>query len=399
MASGHVEKKGKNWYVVLELENEDGERRRRWVSAKKELGLAKRPTKPQAEELLDKYLRDLHDGTYVEPTDITVKEYLLQWLEDYAKPNVKPTTYGIYKNMIKKHIIPALGDIELSRLRKSKIKGFLAEKQKDGARADKKPGRLSNRSVEYIYVVLKSVLKHAVEDELLKKSPAEGITPPRPGKSNIKYWERHQVEKFLRALRETNYKFKKMVFEGHRLYALYLLALTTGMRRGEILGLKWNSIDFKKKTIRIRSTLVDTDDGYLFQDSTKTGNERTISISNKLAATLDVHKARQSQEFMALGRPEKDMGLVFTTTTGTPISPRNLNRQFQCLLKKFDLPQINFHALRHTCATMLIEDGIDLKTIADLLGHINSSMLLNIYSHVTSKMKDRAVNAFDDLMD
>lgn len=398
MPSGHVTKKGKNWYVVLELDNEDGERDRRWISAKKELGLAKRPTKAQAEELLNKYLRDLHDGVYVEPTNITVKEYFTQWLDDYAKPNVKPTTFGSYKNMIEKHIIPSLGHIELAKLRKSKIKGFLAEKQKDGARADGKEGRLSNRSVEYIYVVLKSALKHAVEDELIKKNPAEGITPPRPGKPNIEYWERHQVKTFLEGLHKYNYKFKNIVYESHRLYPLYLLALTTGMRRGELLGLRWENIDFKKKTIRIRATLVDTDDGYLLQDSTKTGKERTIEVSGKVIAALENHKARQAQEFMALGRPEKDEGLVFTSLNGTPISPRNLDRQFDQLIKKFKLPKINFHALRHTCATMLIESGVDLKTIADLLGHADASMLLNIYSHVTSKMKDRAASAFDDML-
>lgn len=399
MPSGHVVKKGKNWYVVLELENEDGERKRKWISVRKELGLAKRATKPQAEELLERYIRDLRDGLYVEATEITVKGYLEQWLEDYVKPNVKPKTYSIYKNMVEKHIIPALGHIELAKLRKSKIKGFLAEKQKDGARADKKEGRLSNRTVEYIYVVLKSALKHAVEDELIRKNPAEGITPPRPEKTNIQYLERHHVKAFLDALRESNYKFKGVVFKGHRLFPLYLLALTTGMRRGELLGLKWENIDFKKRLIRVRTSLVDTDDGYLLQDSTKTGKERIIGpVSEKIIAVLEEHKARQAQEFLVLGRPEKDKGLVFTSMEGTPISPRNLNRQFQTLIKKLKLPEINFHALRHTCATMLIEDGVDLKTIADLLGHSNASMLLNIYSHVTSKMKDRAARAFDDLL-
>lgn len=122
----------------------------------------------------------------MEPTNITVKEYFTQWLEDYVKPNVRPTTYGSYKHMVENHIIPALGHIELSKLRKSTLKGFIAEKQKDGARADGKPGRrLSNRSVEYMFVVLKSGLKHAVEDELIKKIRRKESR--LPGRESPKY--------------------------------------------------------------------------------------------------------------------------------------------------------------------------------------------------------------------
>ena len=176
MPSGHVTKKGKNWYVVLELDNEDGERDRRWISVRKALG--PKAGSREAKALLRKYLQEFDEGTYIEPNEITVKEYLLQWLEDYVEPNVKPTTYSSYREKVNCHIIPSLGHIELAKLRKSKIKGFLAEKQKPGARADGKPGKLSNRAFSIFFTVLKAA-SACGEDELIKKNPAKGI--PRPG--------------------------------------------------------------------------------------------------------------------------------------------------------------------------------------------------------------------------
>ena len=405
MPSGHVEKKGKNWYVILELENEDGERNRRWISAKKELGLAKRPTKPQAEELLNKYLRDLHDGVYVEPSDITVKEYLLQWLEDYAKPNVKPTTYGTYKNAAEKHIIPALGKLQLSKLRKSKIKGFIATKQKEGARADNKDGKLSSSSVYNIFFVLKNMLKHAVEDELIRRNPAEGLSAPKKEKPEVKYWEQDQAKAFLKALREHK-DGKNQKKKGHRLYALYLLALTTGMRRGELLGLKWENIDFKKNTIKVASSFVHTNEGDIMQESTKGGKSRIIEVPEGVMKALKQHKKQQAEMLIALKRPadnksdekEEWKNLVFTTTKGTPILPRNFERQLKSLIKKYKLPPLAPHGLRHTAATKMLEDGVGVKTVAYVLGHEDASVLLNIYTHVTPKMKTTAAESMSDLI-
>lgn len=395
MPSGHVTKKGKNWYVVLELDNEDGERNRRWISVRKALG--PKAGSREAKALLRKYLQEFDEGTYIEPNEITVKEYLLQWLEDYVEPNVKPTTYSSYREKVNCHIIPSLGHIELAKLRKSKIKGFLAEKQKPGARADGKPGKLSNRSVQYIFTVLKAALSHAVEDELIKKNPAKGITPPRPEKhkEKLRYWEYDQAKTFLNALKEHK-DSKKQKETGHRLYPLYLLAITIGMRRGELLGLKWESIDFKKRTIKVESSLVAQDKGpALLQDSTKGGRDRIIEeIDPAILDILQAHRKKQAQMLMALGRPELDHGLVFINTKGKPIHPSNIDRQFAKLIKKYKLPKIRFHDLRHTAATIMLENGTDVKTVAEQLGHADAAVLLDIYSHVTKKMKKKAADSF-----
>lgn len=384
---GHVQRKDKNWYVVLEMDREDGERKQKWISVRKELGLAKRATRPQADTLLIKKLGELQEGSYFEPAEMTVGEFLNKWMEDYARANLKTKTVEFYGNLITCHIIPELGKIELSKLRPSHIQGLLSQKLK-GSRADDKEGGLSKRSVRYIYVTLHLALKHAVEWELASKNAAEKVKPPKVDKPKIQYWAKQETQKFLNATK------------GHRLYALYLLALTTGMRKGEILGLTWDNINFKKQTVKITQTLISTNDGDRIQDTAKTqGSERTLTISPAVALELSHHHTRQKEEFMLLGRPEKDLGLVFTSNAGTPLITRNLNRNFNCLIKKAKVRKIPFHSLRHTYATlMLSEYGEDIVTLSKRLGHSNVTTTLNTYGHVIPQKQKEAAARTDDLI-
>lgn len=353
----------------------------------------------QAEELLFQKLKELKEGNYIEPTDMTVKEFLQKWMDEYVtEKNLKPKTIDIYTNMINNHIIPELGTYKLAKLKKSHIKALLTKKQKEG-RSDGKEGGLSNRTVQYIHMVLKLALSHAVEEwELIPRNVAEGIKPPKVPKPKIQYWTKEEAKIFLNAVKS------------HRLYPLYLLALTTGMRRGELLGLRWKDVDFKKHTVRITQSLVTTSSGDKLQETTKTEKgERIIDISPLVTAELSKHRKRQAEEFMALGRPEKDLNLVFTSTKGTPLSPRNLDRHFKNTLKKLneslrkqgneELKAITFHGLRHTYATlMLTEYGQDVTTVSARLGHANVRVTYDVYSHVIPKKQKEAACKTDDLI-
>jgi len=387
---GHVAKKGNNYYIVLEFEEEDGKRRRRWISVRKELGLNRPAKRKEADKLLRDKLKELDEGTYIEPVDITLKEYARQWLEDYAKPNVKLNTYKSYRGIVEDHIIPALGHISLPKLRKSKIKGFIAEKQKEGARADKKEGRLSNTTVRYIFVILKNILKHAVEDEIIKRNPAEGISPPRSDNKfihNLNYWNREEAQRFLEYVKN------------HRRYPFYLLAVTTGMRRGELLGLKWACIDWKKCRIEVKYNLIAGEKGKaVLQDSTKSGRSRTIEVSPKIMQVLADHRLYEQQKILSLGVRGKTQDLVFTSDRGTPITPDTIDRQFYRFIKEAGLRRIRFHDLRHTAATLMLEEGADVKTVAEYLGHVDPSVLLNIYSHITARMQKKAAETMEDLI-
>lgn len=394
-----IKKKG-NYYIALEW-TEKGERQTRSISVRKRLGLDRPAEAREAKALRDKIMHEYRQGVYVEPSEMLLKEYLTQWLEDYARPNIKQKTYEIYKNMIDNHLIPGLGDTPLGKLRPSQLKGFYAKKLKSG-RADGKPGGLSNRSVQYMHVVLKLALKSAVEDELVARNVAAAVSAPRVEKPKIRYWEWEDAVTFLKHERE---KYEKG--QG-RYYPVYLLALSTGMRRGELLGLKWQDIDFKKKTITIRHNLVETNGGPLLQDTLKTSNSyRTIEISDKVINVLKAHKKRRNQEYLALenqkkndlNNPDKKESLVFVTSNGNPSGPRNMDKYFRQTIKRLGLSEIGgLHALRHTYATRMLELGISPRYVQERLGHANITITLGTYSHVTPKAKSEIASVTDDLL-
>lgn len=393
---GRIRKRKGNFYAVIELRNEDGQRSEKTFAVRKGLGLNRPAKQGEAEIYLAKKVTEYSEGTNFEPSaKLTLGQYLERWLEDYAKPNLKPKTYESYHGIIFDHIVPGIGQVQMTKLRKSTIKGFYATKQKEGARADGKPGTLSGRTVQYIHVVLKSALKHAVEDEVIRSNVAQGITAPRAEKPQIRYWTREQAELYLDSIRDDSY------------YPLYLLALDAGMRRGELLAVMVSDVDKQKGTVRIHRSLVETKDtGVLLQETTKTSRERTIEIA---PATLEVIKKqikKQATRNMLAGRPD-DHGYLFTTRKNTPINPHNLNRNFKLQIEKInkdrrkqklsELPYIGVHGLRHTCATMLLEAGVDARTVQERLGHANIATTLGIYGHVTSSMRLKATAVTDSL--
>ena len=387
--NARVRKKKNNYYIELEW-TEKGKRKTRSISVRKRLGLDRPALAREANALRDKIMHEQRRGVYVEPSEMLLKEYLTQWLEDYAKPNIKPKTYDIYKNMIDNHLTPGLGNIPVGKLRPTQLKGFYAKKLK-GGRADGKPGGLSNRSVQYMHVILKLVLKSAVEDEMITRNVAIDVTPPTVKKPKIRFWEWDNAKAFL-----GNEK-KKYDKKRGRCYPIYALALSTGMRRGELLGLHWKDINLNKKTITICHSLVETMDGPLLQDTLKTDSSyRTLDISDKTIEMLKAHRKRQAQEILALGL--KNTGLVFTASTGNWVDPSNMDKYFREAVERAELPAIGgMHALRHTYATRMLELGYSPRYVQERLGHANIAITLGTYSHVTPKAKSEIATITDDI--
>lgn len=380
---GHVKRKDGNWYVVLELDRERGKRKQKWISVRKELGLNKKATRSQAEELLIKKLRELQQGIYFDPEDMTVAEFLDRWMETYGETNLKKNTYNGYESFIRLHIKPEIGSILLSKLKPAHLQNFYSKKLKKG-RADGKQGGLSARSVRYIHMILREALSHAVKWEVIPRNVAEAVTPPKEEKSRARTWTKEEAQAFLRAV------------SGHRLYPLYLLAISTGMRRGEILGLRWQDIDWNKGVISISQAAVATKEGLVIGDTKTDASQRTVAIPPSVLEALKLHRQRQREEAMVLGKPEITKGLIFTSQKGTPINPSNLIRHFKNIISKTNLPQLTFHDIRHTHATIMLQNGVHPKIVSERLGHSRISTTMDIYSHVMPDMQADAALKFEE---
>ena len=380
MSRGHVTKKSKvSWTIVYELPPDPVTGKRRQKSE------AVRGTKKHAEKVLAKRMTAIDNHTYTEPHAMTVGEFLERWLKDYAESNLRESTYRSYRANIENHILPMIGGVQLKRLRPAHIQDLLREKLENGNM--KEGGGLSRRSVQYLHSILRRALNHAVKWQLLPHNPCSAVEAPTPKTQEMQYWTQEQAQQFLNQVRN------------YRLYALYRLAITTGMRRGEMLGLTWENIDFDQQQVRVRYTLQSLLKGEWKLSPPKTeASIRTIAIGEDDVQILRTHRRQQAEERLLLGPEYEDNGLVFPTSIGTPMRPRNLYRHFKREAEKAGLPEIRFHDLRHTHATMLLLLGEHPKVVQERLGHTKIETTLNTYSHVLPNMQAKAAQALDSMM-
>lgn len=341
-------------------------------------------TKRDAERELAKILNALNTGSYVEPSRETVREFFELWLEDHVKLKRKPTTYGHYEQMVRLHIVPALGSIPLGKLMPIHLQRLYAEKLNEG-RHDKSGG-LSAKTVKHIHTVLKAGLNHAVRLGLVSANAALRVDPPKAPSRPPKVWTAEQARDFLIASRADRY------------FAAYWLALVTGMRRGEILGLRWQDIDWENGRLSIRRELVPTYKGLVIDEPKTTRSLRAVDVSSETLSILrELREVRQA-ECLERGEPYSDEGLVFSSTGGKPLDPRAFTRHFESLVKKAGLPRIRFHDLRHSHATVMLTQGIHPKVVSERLGHSTIGITLDTYSHMVPGIQREAARKVEECL-
>jgi integrase len=340
--------------------------KRRYVSGK---------TRDEVHDKLIEALGNRAQRLVFDAGNLTAGEYLTRWLKDSVKGTVRQSTFEVHRHMVEPHIVPALGKLKLKDLSPPHVRGFYREKLDSG---------LSAATVRKMHSVLRKALKQAVMDGLIPRNVCESVKPPRVERKEIMPLDREQTRTLLEHA------------SGDRLEALYVLAVHTGMREGELLGLKWEDVDLECSVCRLRRALVREGGKTALGDLKTPKSRRSVRLTRAAAIVLRSHLKRQLEEMERLGSLYQPGGLVFATESGTLINPSNLrNRSFKPLLKRAGLPDICFHDLRHTCATLLLSQGTHPKLVQELLGHATIAMTLDTYSHFLPSMGDQTVRAME----
>lgn len=343
--------------------------KRRYVSGRR---------KSDAERSLREAMTDADRGLIFDASKQTVSEYMVRWLEDFAKSNLAPRTYHNYRLQIRRHIVPAFGTMKLSKLDTPNVQALYTAKLQDG---------LKPSSIRYIHAVLHCALEKAVELRLIPRNLAASARPPKIRQEEITPLDTEQARVLLQAA------------EGDRFECLHVLSLMCGLRMGEALGLKWSDIDLDAGTLRVHRQLQRMRDGSgLVFSEPKNASRRTIDLPQRAIESLKIHRKHQLEEQLRAAN-RRDTDLVFASSKGTPLDAQNIvNRHFKPLLRRVGLPDIRWHDLRHTCATLLLSRGTHPKLVQHLLGHASITMTLDRYSHWIPSMGRHAATAMDEAL-
>jgi integrase len=433
---GSVVKKGDRWYVKIELDPDPGtgKRHQKWHSGYR--------NKRDAERARVDLLSKLDRGEYVEPSHQTLGEFLTDWLVA-IEPTVRPSTFDSYSRNMRLHVIERIGAVRLTKVDAGVLNGLYAALLSSGrqgparkgggysatvidrARVLRSDGRtlaataaqlreelpeanhitkdtlasllrrdakgpggadtgagLDRRTVNYIHTILHRALKDAVRWGRLLRNPADAADPPRAGQKSdgVHAWDAPTLRQFLDASRAAE----------DRHHALWALLATTGMRRGEALGLRWSDLDLDAGRARIVQTIIQTRNVVSVGEPKTARGRRPISLDPATVAVLRAHRHRMRQERLLVGPDFDDLGLVFHQPDGSWLRPDAVSEVFLRRVRRYGLPRLTLKGLRHTWATLALEQGIHPRVVQERLGHSTIAITLGIYSHVTPTLHDEA---------
>ncbi|MGE5764987.1 MAG: tyrosine-type recombinase/integrase, partial [Mycobacterium leprae] len=348
--------------IDLGRDPETGRRRQKWHSGYR--------TKREAEAAVSELIGAVNRGTYVAKTRQTLAAFAEEWLAAIA-PTVRPATHYSYARNLRLHVLPYLGAATLVAIDAGSLNRLYARLLADGRR-NTKGGGLSPRSVRYVHTILHRVLKDAVKLGRLARNPADAADPPRspsPSPAMVT-WTAQELREFLAAT--TN----------DRLHAAWVLLATTGMRRGEALGLRWSDVDLNAARAAVRQTVIAVRHEVAFGTPKTAKGRRTVALDAGTVTALREHRKRQNAERLQVGAGRHDHDLVFCGIDGTPLHPERFSRSFSDRIRQLGLPKIRLHDLRHGWATTALAAGVHPKVVQERLGHANISITLDVYSHV-----------------
>lgn len=384
---GGVRKRGKTWSYYFYIGEINGKKKMKEKSGFK--------SKPIAERAMRDALYEYEHGNYIEPKKIILTQFALDWLENYIKPLRKITTYNRYKELINKYLSPAIGHINIVEIQPIHIEKMLLDIKKENT--------IGSSTLQAIYTITNTIMNRALKLKLIRDNPCKYIERPKRSNYKAEILDADEIPELYNVLNLSN------IYD-YMFHIALRMTLELGLRRGELGGLEWKDINFKDNTISIRNNLIYTE-GHVYMIDPKTDDSnRIIYISDQ---NLDLLKQLQEKEY----KNEKKYGkfytkkntfkdndnkydLVMVWQDGKYIHPMYYLNKLKKVLKKAKITKnVTFHNLRHTNATLLLQEGNDLKVIQERLGHKDISTTANIYSHVNKKMQKRATDSISKLID
>lgn len=357
---GHIRRRGDKYIAVFYLgrDQASGKIRNKWTTHE---------TRRGAEDWLARMYAQKRAGGGMSPARVRLGDHLQEWLDNSVEGRVAPTTRASYRETVRLHLTPALGDILLSNLSAPAIQRYLAQKRGEG---------LSPTTVRYHAAVLNRALGYAIRWGRLLTNPMQFVDLPKRHRPEVTVWDEEQIRLFLGQAKASPY------------YSLYLAAITTGMRQGELLGLRWKDVDLTLGVAHVVQKFYRLGGERLFSPP-KNGKGRTVDLPAALIKVL--RQVREKQTEQRLGTVYDDSGLVFCQSDGKPLHAHNVTqRDFKQVIKDAKVPPIRFHDLRHSHATLLLREGVHPKIVQERLGHSQISTTLDTYSHVLPGMQAEA---------
>jgi integrase len=341
--------------------------------------------KKDAEKRLNELIHQRETDSFVKPSKMTLAEYLRNWLRDYAYSNLSPNTAEGYDIIINHHLIPILGSIPITQLKPDAIQSYIGHKLSQVKASGK--GQLSSRTVRHHIICLHTALQNAVKMGLLIRNPVDAITIPRAARHEMQTMSENDIHRFLELANNTQY------------YALFYTALFTGMRRSELLALRWQDIDLMLLQCSVNRSLHQIKGGKIVFRQPKTEkSRRLIALSPSLARLL--HDYHTSQDILkeSLDYPKlKEDDLVFCHYDGKPFLPNTVSHNWEKLVRKAGIGNFRLHDARHTHASLMLKQGIHPKIVQERLGHSSIQITLDTYSHVAPGLQQAAAEKFDSL--
>ncbi|SFM43927.1 tyrosine-type recombinase/integrase [Salibacterium qingdaonense] len=367
---GHIRKRGNKYAIVVDVGYDDrGKRKQKWFSGYS--------NKTDAEKDLPGIVAKLQEGSFIEPTKATVSEFLNEWLK-IRQSDLSSNTYDSYCRQVQNHIIPSIGQIPLSKLRAMHVQRMMGELEKKN---------LSKTSIHKAYSVLKAALKYAYKTDMIAVNIVDKLDNPKKGEKEMSFWTREEAKLFLERAKN------------EELYIFFHLALSTGMRPGEILGLKWSDIHPEKKTLHVTRSL--TRQMHFKSPKTSIG-KRYITLDDDTVSHLKAHRTKQKEHKMRAGKSYEDNNLVIATKLGKPVGHRNVLRTWyriiQPLVQQEKVKEIRMYDLRHTHASMMLSEGVHSKIVSERLGHASVRTTLDVYSHITPGIQEEAADKIGSIL-